>query len=1060
MTWYRVGLIGAMAVLAGEATSQRPSAKFEPPLEDLAAHAAREATRKPPTLAAAKSTSPTVSNDFISFAYIQNEGILFHVRWQALTHITALFTEFDANGNFTNVTATWNQRSSYLRAGGAAQAAGVKVIMIVNSFDDAPGGIIEQVVTTPAKRTTLVNNIVASLKNDPGGYSHGVNFDLEFSWGTAVRDGFVLLLEELRAKLDAEGLVNHEISVYCNPTLNTNQWDVAGMAPHLDYLIFSGYDFATGSTPNAVGDWALMADDNSLHAYLERGLPPEKLVLAFPMYGRTWDNTTAYGVSGGSTGYTGVGFTDGLYDTRLNPTNGGPHAHNYRTGDEAAWYTFNNGTARVVTWEGEEGVHFKMRQALSVEDSTTGVNYDGRRIRGIAMWSLRWLAETSSIDPRTNTTVTRTRTYPHVYQVLQEVLAQRGRDRFLIDGFEGYDFRWRDPYLALDTVGDTDRNSTWDNLARPGGTGAPSNSSLAAQITFDFEGAGPNTGVFAHEVLNSPIAPTVRDRFAVAALFDRTTLLRAPIHTATAYSGRTARLLIIDRDGEVEASPTVSLNATGWRELTFDLNAAATAFNTSEPHLVDGDGVIDTAGAGARDIAFYGLAVQGGGAGNVVVVLDEITYEHRNPGGLAYTINEIRYDGSANEFIEIHGPAGPLPSGLQLRRINGTTGAITSLPITGTISNDGAGFGLFVFGDTSTPNVDQSAGFGAATDDLPDGSPSGLQLYSTITGGVYDSVVYEAFGGLDNLVRMETLGVTDEGYPWLGRIATGTDGAGAAYTKGRFPDGADTGVNSNDFSVMVASPGLANGGRVGGLSATYSFETVPPSAFQTFQSFAVVNSAVGASPGGGRVHRCVDTSGGGAMSFIGDAALGAGRAGYRVSGQVYIPGPAEPVQAIGVGFCGRQGSHFFTAGQAAAGYESGYWIIYENATGAALNDGRPDHPGVFEFVHATNDNMDGAPVSLLGSASLATAGITSGRWTTFELIVDPEAVSAAQLIARIGGHTIYSGPLPADGPVSGAVQFGFRENHTGAPAATEGTWVDSVSILPLEINTGWQLSQR
>lgn len=58
----------------------------------------------------------------------------------------------------------------------------------------------------------------------------------------------------------------------------------------------------------------------------------------------------------------------------------------------------------------------------------------------------------------------------------------------------------------------------------------------------------------------------------------------------------------------------------------------------------------------------------------------------------------------------------------------------------------------------------------------------------------------------------------------------------------------------------------------------------------------------------------------------------------------------------------------------------------------------------------------------------------------------------------IGGHTIYSGDIPVSGPTSGAVQFGFRENHAGAPVAAEGTWIDTIQIGPPNVGvTGWEV---
>jgi len=1021
--------------------------------EDLAAHQARMKSKAGQTKGAPSSTSkPNIANDMISYLYLQTEDTVFHIRWHAVTHVSSLFVSFNSNGDFTNRVSQWDNRSSYLKAGGAAEAAGTKVILTVNNFDDDPGGDIETVLPNPALRANLIANVVDALQNDVGGYNAGVNFDIEFSWDTDVRDGIVALLSELRTALDTAGLQDKEISIYCNPTLSTSQWDIAGMEPNLDYLLYSGYTFAGSTVVNGVGDHdGMISSDNRMPGYLENGLPPEKLILTLPAYGRRYtDNTGDPGVGYGEQGTRllgAVGFNDGLYETTIDTNDSGPQTNNYETGDETAWYTYNDGSDDItVVWEGLQGINYKIRHALALQDPTGGLNFDGAKIGGIGYWSSLWMAEsqgaTPSYDPRTSSSVGRTRTYPHIYQTLQEALSPPGTTVFYAERWEGYDFRWRDPFRALDTTGDTDNDSQWDELATP--AGGPANSTNAARVIFDFESGSSNTGIFAHEVLNSNSVPGAADYHAVLANFDDSTKLEAQIYTPSALSGQTVRMLVIDSDLEIEAGPTISLNTTGWQTLTMDLTDSAniSPFSTSEPNFMNGDGTIESAGGGARDIGFYGFAVEGAGPGAHTVYFDELTYEEAFPNNEKFVINELRYDGSDGEFVEIYGPANTSLSDLSLRIIDGASGSISSIALTG--STDGNGFA--VAGDTDVTNVSSSSGFNTSVDDLPNTNPSGIQLYDTVNDIVHDSVVYEAFGGLDDLVRLETLGVTDEGYPWLGRIAPGTDASGNKYSKGRYPDGDDTNINAKDFGSMVASPGVANGDSVPGGTETYDFTTAPASGLQTFQSFAVTASGVGASPSGGNVHRCIDTSGGGVVSFIGDEGLSGEFGQLRVTGEIYIPAAAEPAQAIGVGICGTQGSTFFTNFPSSNGYEDGYWLIFENQSGIGLNDGRADHAGTFEFVHASNDNMDSFPVELLGSQTLAGAGITEGSWTDFEFIIDATASASSQLIARINGSTVYSGAIPEDGPVAGAVQIGFRENHSGAPVSSEGTWVDNIQI--------------
>jgi len=993
-------------------------------------------------------TEPDVGEDFIVFGYLQSEDQIYHTRWQGLTHVGCRFVYFDSNGNLTG-TSAFTGRSSYLKAGGAAAAAGVKVILVVTSFDDDPGGDIEAVMTSSSKRAVLIQDIVNLLEADS--YSHGVSMDLEFSWGSTVRDGITAFMSELRTALDNSD-PSYELSIYTNAIFSSSQWDFdasTGITPHIDYMTYSMYDWASGNTPHAISDFNNCLGSTRMQAYLNDGLPPEKFVPTISAYSRRWTGTTSYDVAGSSP--SSQGFTDALYDTTLNPNYSGPYTNHYVTGDEGAWYTWNTGsTDYTVTWDSPESMEYKIRHALSMQDPT-GV-WNGRRLGGVGFWSLRWMAETSSYDPRTSSSVSRTRTYPHIYQLCQEILAAPGVTKFLIEGYEGLDYRWRDPNESPDTTGDTDSDSSRSIVTAPGGSGAPSSTVNAMQVVFDFEGSGTNRAFFGHEVLASNLATSVPDIHAVAAHFDSTTKVSASLYTASAYSGYQVRMMVMDADGDLELSDPYSLNSTGWRTMEWDLTDSGeiNAYTTSEPAFNNGDGTLDTAGDGARDIGFIGFLIEGSGAVSGTVVFDEIAYEHQNPDDKDYVINEFRYNDVDSEFVEIQGPAGTLPSGFQLRFYDSSDGSVAkSVNLGGqTVPNDGGGYGFFVVGDSGVSNVDYSTGFSAAVDDIANIDPSAIQLYSTSTGCVYDSVVYEAFGGLDDLIRQETHGVTGNGYPWLGQIAGGTDSSSEPYTKGRYPDGANTWINSRDFSFMAASPGAANGNALDSDGWSFSFSTAPSKAFQTFQSFSVGSSGVGSSPGGGNVHRCVDTSGGGVISVLGDAALGSEGKGYRVEGQLYLPTSAEPAQAIAVGLCGSQGSTFFTTDSDGYGYENGYWLIYENASGIGLADGRTDHPGVFEFVHATHDNRDGLPVELLGSKSRSTTGASEGAWTTFLLEIDPLDVDPdQQLIAQINGTDVYRGSIPDGGPTLGAFQVGFRENHTGTPVPSEGTWIDTVAIV-------------
>ncbi|MCX7918783.1 MAG: glycosyl hydrolase family 18 protein [bacterium] len=990
--------------------------------------------------------APSTDTNCIVFGYQQVDGYEYHYRWHALTHIGYTFIDFDSTGNI-NLTS-WDNRPTAFKSGGAAQLNGVKVVMVVRNknFDDDT--TLPIVMQNSTLRRTLINNIMAEVTTDS--YCAGVSLDLEFSWNTTTRNGITQFIKDLYTALKS---VNppKELSVYTHAIYSSTYWDIPAIKDYIDYMLYSCYDWGSGLTAHAISDC-----DNfvpQVNNYLDAGLPADKCVLVISLYGRDWTGTNVY--NGTGTSATSIGFSDGLYDTTLEPTYGGPYINNYRRGDEVAWYTYTSSTTHCVTWDDMESLEYKIRLTKSWQDSS-GI-HNGKRLRGVGFWSLYWLCEGTSYDPITKSVVSRTRTYGQPYQLCEEIFTPPGERNYLFEKFEAQnglvdlDLRWRDPNESPDTIGDTDSDSARAIAAAPAGTGKPANSDKAMQVTFDFENASGNKLFFRHEILNDGSDTTVTDINSAKAYTDRNSKFRAYLYIPSVYSGRSVAMILMDNQRELEKSNPISLTTVGWQLMEWDLTDPTQihAYNTNEPAFIDGDGILDSSTTGTKDIAFIGFLIEGGGAGSGSVYFDELSYLHTNPSGKNYVINEFRYANPAQEFIEIYGPAGPFPNGMQLRIFERTQGAVTaSFNLTGySIPDDGAGYGYFVIGDPGTPNVDYTSGFSTSVDNIPNDDPTGLQLYNVANGCVYDSVVYEAFGGLDDLIRKQTLGVTQNGYPWLGEIATGTNSLGSTYTMGRYPDGKDTYINGNDFSVMPATPGAPNGNSVP-LGSNYDFSSAPFSLYQTYDTIHLTNptsAGLPASPSGGNAYRCVDTAGGGVIGFIGDAALGQNSTGYTVTGEIYIPASTATTQAIAVGICGRQGSTFFTSDtyDDYSGYETGYWLIYENRNGVGLNDGRPDHPGIFEFVYATNDNMDTEKVVLLGSLSRASTGAPDGGWTTFALSINP---ASNQLIAKINNISIYTGAIPAGGPISGAFQIGFRENHAGNPTSSEGTWIDNVTI--------------
>ncbi|MBX7245297.1 MAG: glycoside hydrolase family 18 protein [Candidatus Sumerlaeaceae bacterium] len=1006
---------------------------------------------------------PAVASDKVVFNYLQGYTLLEGTRWNAVTHIGCVQTGINATGGFTNLASTFTNRDASLKSGGTAQKAGVKVILVVTSFDDVAGGVIESVCTNATNRTTLINNIVSAINNDS--YCAGVNFDFEFSWGTNIRDGFATLLTQLRAALPA----SKEISVYVNASYSSSQWNATNLATNCDYVLQSGYDYATGSTAHAITDHN--NNITALAGWFAGGIPPEKMVYTLSAYGRQWTNLTAYNQTQATKSTTSMGYTDGMYDTTLRTSLGGPFANNYVTGDECAWYTFNNGTTNVVgTWDNPDSIEYKIRSTLSFQGTSA---YRGRHLKGIGYWSQSWMVEGTSRDPISGVSSSGAnyqRTYPYIYQLSQEILSPPGTTRYVFNKFEGLNSRWDGFANSSDALRPSPDNvnvniasSTRAIAASPAGAGAPPNSSNAMQLNFAFSGATTGKLMFRHEILNSNIDTAVNDIHAMDAKFSINNALNAYVYVGgSGYANDTVRFVVLDKNKQLEASPAFSLGTAGWNFLTWDLTNSSpgnvNALTTTEKGVigaaasVTGNGILDTAGLGARDLGFFGFLVERNllGSATGTLYFDELSYERRTPGNVEYTINEFGFRNSSQEFVEVKGPAGAFPANLNLRVYNSADGSVASAIALGGQTVPASG--LFVVGDTGIANVNLvPAGWGAA-DNLPNTAPSALQIVDSVTGCVYDSVVYRAMGGPGDLIRSKTLNVTAEGQGWMGDTGSGTNSAGSSLVMGRYPDGADTNVNEKDFSIMPPTPGAANGTALS-LPVSYNFTSTPASVYQTFTTPAIGAMAAGraTSPNGGNVWRCIDTAGGGLQGYIGDITLGGATNGYSVTGEIYLPPSTDPAQAIGIGICGRKGSNFFSASPADAGYESGYWLVYETNASATLNDGQSVHSQQFLFELANNNNQQSTRTLALGTAkTLANVGIASipaaGVWATFKLSIN---TAQNQLLAQINGNTVYSGAIPAGGPTTGAFQVGYREFSGAAVSnAYQGTFLDNIVISP------------
>lgn len=262
-------------------------------------------------------------------------------------------------------------------------------------------GKFSDAALTDSSRRLFTESAIDVYIRGTQGLFDGIDLDWEFpvSGGLetnvkrpADRENFTLLLAELRRQLDAEGAKDGRhyelaIAASANPRALANV-EIERIAPLLDFINVMTYDYHAGSRRTNFNSplYAAAGDptpgfnvDVTMRAFQGAGVPPEKLLVGIPFYGR---------------GYGGVASANGgLFQAAT----GGPQG--WRPGD-GDWRVLSKtrlvNSTYVRRWESSARVPW-------LYDSTSGtwVSYDdpqsvGEKVRyvrerglgGVFIWEL------------------------------------------------------------------------------------------------------------------------------------------------------------------------------------------------------------------------------------------------------------------------------------------------------------------------------------------------------------------------------------------------------------------------------------------------------------------------------------------------------------------------------------------------------------------------------------------------------------------------------------------------------------------------------------------------
>lgn len=214
--------------------------------------------------------------------------------------------------------------------------------------------------STAATRTKFATTAVKFMKD--WGFD-GIDIDWEYPAGETEAANMVLLIQAVRDQLDtysAQYASGHHFQLSIAAPAGETHYSVLKLAKLgniLDHVNLMAYDYA-GSWDTTSGHSANLFvnsitpkttpfnTNSSLQAYLDAGVPPKKMVIGMPIYGRSFEATEGIGKA-----FTGVGsgsWENGVWDYKDLPRSGAEVKY-----DEVAqaFYSYDSSTKELVSYD-------------------------------------------------------------------------------------------------------------------------------------------------------------------------------------------------------------------------------------------------------------------------------------------------------------------------------------------------------------------------------------------------------------------------------------------------------------------------------------------------------------------------------------------------------------------------------------------------------------------------------------------------------------------------------------------------------------------------------------
>jgi len=306
------------------------------------------------------------SEDFLVLGYypawVKESFPAEKVNFDILTHVIHAFAWPEADGSI----AVW-EGFHYPGLVEATHRAGRKISVAFGGWGNCEG--FPPVAADPALRKTFIKNAVEFCEQY--GYD-GIDLDWEFPANPEERDNLTILVDELRDALDAMDrpmLLTMAISA---GTWSGDHNDYPKLVDNIDWFNDMTYDFYGTWTDRSGHNAPLYASQESVNTSItflmrRQKVPPEKILMGVPFYGRRFKTSALYGPSTGGDGI--------VYRDVTGLLKGGGWVRSWDDVSFVPYLTSERGD-EMVFYDDPESIAAKCRYAKE------------RGLRGVMIWSL------------------------------------------------------------------------------------------------------------------------------------------------------------------------------------------------------------------------------------------------------------------------------------------------------------------------------------------------------------------------------------------------------------------------------------------------------------------------------------------------------------------------------------------------------------------------------------------------------------------------------------------------------------------------------------------------